>query len=378
MHVVSTNVEVDVGVPPIVRVNGKRIAISRSKPRVLAGGGMLAYTSNGLTGDVVVTWPDSSQMDVFSDRLAENATFTPPRAGVDTFSGLLTVMRALKPSTDLSNARTERLTGGDGHTYVIDPYMPSGFKTLYGPFANSWKITQKASLFTYLHGRTTRSYDVKGFPSTLATVASLSAPNRAQAQAVCKAAGVTKPTLLSDCELDVGETGQAALATATANVQSGTTSTTAPSTTTTTASGGRSGSDLAPTVAGAVHPVQYYFAHPCEAVTLPEINAALGYPYPEYVSVGSSCPIGTADGDQIIFSHETVEHFKSQNQGSVGSGPVPSLGHTAYCIVKPTSALIQSYVVTSLGAAGSLQILADNCTEATALTKDALSHISGI
>jgi hypothetical protein len=33
--------------------------------------------------------------------------------------------------------------------------------------------------------------------------------------------------------------------------------------------------------------------------------------------------------------------------------------------------------VASLGSAGSFQFLADNCTEATALAKDALSHISG-
>jgi hypothetical protein len=375
MRVVSTDVEVDVGAPPVVRVNGERIALSRSKPRMLVGGGMLSYTSNGFSGDVVVTWPDGSQLDVFSDRWAENATFTPPAAGIDTFSGLLTAMKKTKTSTNLASATTERLIGGDGQTYVIDPYTASGFKKLYGPFANSWKITQKASLFTYSHGRKTSSYDVKGFPSSLATVASLSPSKRGRAEAVCKKAGVTKPKLLSDCELDVGETGQAVLAAATANVQAGptststTTTTSIPSTSTTTTSGGESGT---------VHPVQYYFAHPCEAVTLPEIDAALGYPYAEYASVGSQCPIRTVVGDQIVFSHETLGRFKAQNQGSVGSGPVPSLGHDAYCIVKPVSALIQSYVVTSLGAAGTLQILAGNCTEATALTKDALSHISGI
>ncbi len=213
-----------------------------------------------------------------------------------------------------------------------------------------------------------------------ATVAGLSSSKRAHAKAVCQAAGVTKPELLADCELDVGETGQAALATATAKVQLGTTSTTTPdtSTTATTAGGGGSGSDLSPAGTGATHPVQYYFAHPCDAVTSAEIDAALGYPYPEYVSVGGQCPIGTALGDQIIFTHETVKHFKAQNPGSVGSGPVPSLGHDAYCIVRPVSALLQSYVVISFGAAGSLQILADDCTEATALTKDALSRITGI
>jgi hypothetical protein len=38
----------------------------------------------------------------------------------------------------------------------------------------------------------------------------------------------------------------------------------------------------------------------------------------------------------------------------------------------------QSYVVASLGAAGSLQVLAGNCTQGTLLVKDALSRISGL
>ena len=56
----------------------------------------------------------------------------------------------------------------------------------------------------------------------------------------------------------------------------------------------------------------------------------------------------------------------------------PSFDDDAYCIVKPVTALDQSFVVVSLGVAGSLQILAVNCTDATALTKDALARISGL
>ena len=372
MRVVSTDVEVDVGEPPVVLVDGKQITLPKYKGgRSLGAGGKLAYTSNGAGSDVVVTWPDGSQLDVFADAFAENATFTPPPAGVDSFSGLLSAVVIPPGTKTTANTPSERLLGGDGHRYVVDPTTRAGFKALYGPFADSWRVGTKTSLFTYPKGKTTGSFDVKGFPSRFATLATLPAAKRKTAKATCRAAGITDPKLLADCELDVGETGQRALATATARIQSGDGSKpAAPS------SGG--GSDLHTPGSGAVHPVSYYFSHPCDAVTEAEINQALGYPYPEYVSVGASCPIGSLPGDQIIFSHQSVQRFKSLNPGSVGSGPVASLGHDAYCIVKPVAALIQSYVVVSLGTAGSLQILAENCANATALTKDALARISGL
>jgi hypothetical protein len=376
MKVVSTVVEVDVGEPAIVRVNGKRITLPTSGARTLAGGGKLAYTSNGVTGDVVVTWPDGSQIDVFADTVAENATFTPPVAGVDTFTGLLAATAALKVGTQATGT-TEKLIGGDGHSYVIDPNTPAGFKALYGPFADSWKITPKTSLFTYPRGKTTASFDVKDFPARLITTASLPEAKLKRTKAACRAAGVTDPKLIKDCAVDVGETGKVGLATATVRIQSeiAAPSTTTPTTTTTVGSGSSSG-DSPPALA-AIHPPSYYFTHPCEVVTLTEINEALGYPYKEYGAQGSECRIATLEENDITFSHESVEQFKSANPGSAGSGPVTSLGHDAYCVVRPASAIVQSYVVTSLGTDGSLQVLADNCAYATALTMDALSHISG-
>lgn len=269
-----------------------------------------------------------------------------------------------------ANASSETLLGGDGHRYVVDPTTLAGFKTLYGPFADSWRVTPKSSLFTYRKGKSTRSYDVKGFPTRFATIP---ASKKSKAEATCKAAGVTDPKLLRDCELDVGETGQAALATATARLEtSGSSEPASPP------SSGSGGSDLAPPSAGGVHPLNYYFAHPCDAVTLSEIKQALGFAYPEYVSVDSSCPIGTPPGDQIVFRHQSAKQFESENSASVGSGPVASLGHDAYCIVMPIAALDQSFVVVSLGDAGSLQILADDCTDATTLARDALARISGL
>jgi hypothetical protein len=373
MRVVSSRVEVDVGEPPVVLVNSKRIALPK-QARSLTGGGRLSYTSNGVTGDVVVTWPDGSQLDVFSDKLAENATFTPPPVGVDTFSGLFAALVLPHAANKTQNSSSVTLLGGDGHRYVLNPMTRVGFKLLNGPFADSWRVTPKTSLFTYPKGKSTRSYDLKAFPTRFPTIP---ASKEAKAESTCKAAGVTDPKLLADCELDVGETGQAALATATARIEKSSSSNSGTSPSGTSSSGGGA-TDVVPPSTGGVHPLNYYFTHPCEAITSAEINQALGFAYPEYKTTDSTCPIGSLPGDQLVFTHQSAKQFESENQGSVGSGPVPSLGHDAYCIVKPIAALDQSYVVLSLGNDGSLQILADNCADGTALATDVLAHISGL
>jgi von Willebrand factor type D domain len=372
MRVVSTDVEVDVGEPLTILVNGKRIALPTHKGHSLDGGGRLTYISNGVSGDVIVTWPDGSQLDVFADRFAENATFTPPAAGVDSFSGLLSAFVVPRGPKKTANTSSETLLGGDGHSYVVNPLKSAGFKVLYGPFADSWRVTPKTSLFTYRKGKSTSSFDVKGFPARFETFAAFPAAKRKSAAAACKAAGVTKPKLLADCELDVDETGHAELEAAASRPQPG------GNPTPTVPSSGGGGSDHQPPGSGAIHPVSYYFSHPCDVLTNAEISQVLGYSTYEYVSVDSVCPIRSGLGDHIEFSHQSEERFKSLNPGSAGSGPVPSLGHDAYCINSPVSALTQAFVVLSLGPAGSLRMLAENCTNATALTKYALARISGI
>jgi hypothetical protein len=362
MRIVTSTVEVDAGTPIKVLIGGKPAALGKLSSVKLPGGGHLAYTTNGLGGDIVASWPDGSSLDVYADGLGENATFTPPPAGVDTFSGLLAAWVAPTTKKAATNPNSETLLGGNGHRYVLDPTTRTGLATLYGPFANSYRVQAKSSLFTYAKGKSTSSYVVKGFPVDFARLANLPAGTRAKAEATCKSDGVTDTNMLADCVLDVGETGQTDLATAPAR----------------TPGGGGSVTQPAPGN-GSLHPVSYYFSHPCQAVTPAEIDQALGFAYPESVSVDGGCPIGTVPGDQVLFTHQTIAQFNSDsdNRGSVGSGPVSSLGHAAYCVVKPISALLQSYVLVSLGSAGSLQILADNCADATTLAADALSHISG-
>jgi hypothetical protein len=352
MRVVSTDVEIDAGKPVIVRINGKSIGLAKLAQRTLDGGGHLAYRSNGPTGDLVVSWPDGSSLDVFADSYAENATFTPPAAGVDNLSGLLSAWVIPKPGKASSRLSSETLLGGNGRRYVIDPTTAAGFKALYGPFAATWHVTKGTSLFSYPKGKSTSSYDVKGFPK-FGVPSDLSPRKKAKVEAICKADGVTGPRLLDDCQFDVAETGQTNLGTKTTGGQP--------------ATGGN----------GTQHPASYYFTRPCEALTPAGIKQALGVPDPGDSSSGSECDIlGT--GAAVDFSHQSVASFKSDNPGTAGSGPVPSLGHEAYCIVSPGGVESESEVGASLGSAGSLQIVADNCTEAAALTKDALSQISGL
>jgi hypothetical protein len=116
-------------------------------------------------------------------------------------------------------------------------------------------------------------------------------------------------------------------------------------------------------------------------VTQGEIAQAVGPVSDAPDATGAVCsfrPTSSAAVDSVTFSSQSANLFESTHAGQSGSGPVPSLGHSAYCIVSPSYLSGQSYVVASLGATGSIQVLVGNCTQGTSLTKDALSRITGL
>lgn len=86
------------------------------------------------------------------------------------------------------------------------PIKDPTFEALYPSYADSWRIDQKDSLFTYDPGTSTETYTDRKFPDKRATPDSV--PNRAAAEALCKQHGVTDPDLLIACIIDVGLTGQ--------------------------------------------------------------------------------------------------------------------------------------------------------------------------
>jgi hypothetical protein len=123
-----------------------------------------------------------------------------------------------------------------------------------------------------------------------------------------------------------------------------------------------------------MHPAKYYFAHPCQVVTTAELTQALGREVPPLTSFPPECEFIVGEV-QVDFTTDPAGQYKSQYAGNGVVNPESSLGPDGYCIEQPSS--FPSVAVASLGSAGSFQFLADNCTEATALAKDALLHISG-
>ena len=166
----------------------------------LAHGGSVVATST-IVGEVItVTWPDGSVVAASQiGRWGLHVTIRPAASHAGHLVGLLGNDNG-KPADDVEARGSS--------TPITDP----SFATLYPAFADSWRITQATSLFTYAAGTGTATYTDKSFPRAAASTANL--PDLAQATATCEQAGISDPRTLQDCELDVGLTGQSAFAAA--------------------------------------------------------------------------------------------------------------------------------------------------------------------
>ena len=214
----------------------------------------------------------------------------------------------------------------------------AGFRALYGTFAPTWEVKPATSLFTYPSGKSTRSYQVAGFPSQVATdikvLPGLSPPELTKLEGTCRRAGITNGALLDDCLLDTAEIGipfAALLATLAADIGAFAEpdghhlrptgpgpSPTPPPTTTTTAPAPTSG------------PVAKYFQNPCLLLTVAQADAAT------HLSYGSPGSLPEARECIYAASQESSEFTFILSQGPVTMSPqfapgtpVASLGHGA-------------------------------------------------
>lgn len=172
-------------------VNGEVVERAEYAATLPGGGGVERHGSYAL-----VAWPDGSQLVV--ELYAGFMNF-----GMSLPDGSGASLVGLAGGRDGNQAND--LTTRDG--VVIDPADPAFFDLLYDQFAASWRIAQDESLFDYLPGESTATFQRPEIPSEPATVEGLDEASRATAEALCRAAGVTSDPILSDCILDVALTG---------------------------------------------------------------------------------------------------------------------------------------------------------------------------
>ena len=182
-----------------VHVDGQTATFA-SGPVELSGGGKVSAIENGFEVD----FPDGTQLYAFS-------------------RGDWGIWAQIKSSDELL-ATAQGLLGPIVRGGLGVPALPDGtrlpaatdnhsrFATVYGPFADAWRITDAESLFDYAAGKTTASYTIKPFPVEGApvTLSDLTKTQQAAGEAACS--GVTDQALHDECAFDVGETGQTGFA----------------------------------------------------------------------------------------------------------------------------------------------------------------------
>jgi hypothetical protein len=214
MHVDGHTVEVQTGRslsgPPRLWIDHRPVklhSVSLGLGRVIVGA---VPTIAGAGRDTVrVTWPDGSQVVVL------------PAGGY----GALDAM--VQPGTDLRGhvagllgdagvPATREFTSPSGHRFPAKLVTGISFGKrparrvlgVVNRFSDDWRLTQHESLFVYPHGKTTRSYHVRGFPRHYLSLGTLPRSRRRLAARSCPARRFRNATLRGACEYDVAVTGE--------------------------------------------------------------------------------------------------------------------------------------------------------------------------
>jgi hypothetical protein len=186
-------------------LNGSPTVFKDGITRLAQGGTVRRSDTAGYLDGYLVSWPDSSRAwvsPVGSWGIKLDMALAANRRGH--VVGLLGNYDT-NPSNDLISREGKQLA-----------HSPS-FHDLYQVFGNSWRIRQEESLFDYPSGETTATFTDRHLPTQPVTSTDL--PNHDAAQAICRDLGITDPTILQECALDVAVTGQAAFSDSAAATQ---------------------------------------------------------------------------------------------------------------------------------------------------------------
>jgi hypothetical protein len=152
----------------------------------------VTYTDDEAGVRVTVDWPDTSFLIV-------------------AMTGVQSVRYVIWPAP----AREGKLTGALGN---LDgnpdndvqigsgtPIADTSGRALYPAYADSLRVSDATTLFTYAKGESTKTYTDRTFPDERTDPV----PNTAWAEQVCRRYGITDAAALSDCITDMANTGSA-------------------------------------------------------------------------------------------------------------------------------------------------------------------------
>ena len=178
--------------------------------RTLAIGDTLTLSGGSVTeisgGEYRVNWNTGESMTVSLNGTYINASIAVAAADAGAVQGLL--------GPDSSNPSTD-LQLPDG-TVIPQPVTSA---TLYGAYANAWRVTDATSLLNYAPGENTATFTDTSFPADALDLTTLPAAVVAAATAQVEAAGITDPNLIHAAIIDLLVTGDPNAIIGSVNVQ---------------------------------------------------------------------------------------------------------------------------------------------------------------
>jgi hypothetical protein len=200
MRVAGDRVGVYTGDPFVVRVNRKPVFLGKKDLRLPRGGTIKPLRQ----GQLDVLWPDGSAVrviptgDLSTDVIVSLA---PSRQGK--IAGLL-------GDNDSDSNDADDFTTRGGRR--LDPEAIRGtgrlaYNLLYRAFGESWRVSNRTSLFDYARGQSTKTFTDRRFPARIASPEAIEAGLRKKAEAICRRMRIQDPRVLRNCILDVASTG---------------------------------------------------------------------------------------------------------------------------------------------------------------------------
>ena len=194
-----------------VWVNGHDAGLSASNTVLTFAGGQVS----GSYGNYVITTAHGEQMTVSLSDAGLNGylNFT---LQLDTSTTAPGSVEGLLGPAD-NSGHEFRLAGGSAAP--VDVYGNIADSTLYGVYADSWRVTNATSLFDYDAGQGTASFTIPNFPTNGTTLSQLPGSVSAQALQAVANAGITNIVIAQQAALDFALTGKISLLSSAQNVQ---------------------------------------------------------------------------------------------------------------------------------------------------------------